>query len=93
MIVEAKIKSRDLGEETGRHSYMIHEHSISIQVFEIDNFEFKTKLRMLQNSPPPLTRISSPRLRSYLRFEEMRVFLPQCGLLLPLGFALGVITP
>jgi hypothetical protein len=52
MIVEAKIKSRDLGEESRRHSYMIHEHSISIQVFEIDNFEFKTKLRMLQNSPP-----------------------------------------
>jgi hypothetical protein len=37
-----------LGEETGRHSYMIHEHSTSIQVFEIDNFEFKSKLRMLQ---------------------------------------------
>jgi hypothetical protein len=38
MIVEAKIKSRDLGEETGRHSYMIHEHSISNQIsFEIDN--------------------------------------------------------
>jgi hypothetical protein len=37
-----------LGEETGRHSYLIHEHSASIQVFEILNFEFKSKLRMLQ---------------------------------------------
>jgi hypothetical protein len=48
IIVDAKIKSRNLGKETGRHSYLIHEHSTSIQVFEIYNFEYKSKLRMLQ---------------------------------------------
>jgi hypothetical protein len=45
---------------------------------------------MLQNSP--LTRISSPLLRIYLWFEEMRVFLPHNGLHLPQRFALGVVT-
>jgi hypothetical protein len=39
------------GKETGRHSYLIHEYSTSIQVFEIYNFEFKPKLRMLHNQP------------------------------------------
>jgi hypothetical protein len=46
---------------------------------------------MLQNSP--LTRISSPRLRSYLRFEEVRVLLPHDGLLILRRLTLGVITP
>jgi hypothetical protein len=47
---------------------------IQIKFLEIPHFDIKQILRMLQNSP--LTRISSPRLRSYLCFEEMRVFLP-----------------
>jgi hypothetical protein len=36
-----------LGKEAGRHSYSNYEHSTSIQVFEIQHFEFKSKLRML----------------------------------------------
>jgi hypothetical protein len=63
---------------------------IQIKFLEIPHFEIKTILRMLQNSP--LTRILSPRLRSYLSFEEMRIFIPQGGLLFPRCFALGVVT-
>jgi hypothetical protein len=36
-----------LGKETGRHSYSNYEHSTSTQIFEIQHFEFKSKLRML----------------------------------------------
>jgi hypothetical protein len=60
---------------------LFHEHSNTIQVFEIPHFAITPFLRMLQNFP--LTRISSPRLRSYLWIEEMRVFVPQGGLILP----------
>jgi hypothetical protein len=69
---------------------MFHEHSNTIQVFEIPHFAITPILGMLQNST--LRRISSPRLRSYLWIEEMRVFFPQGELLLPRCFALGVIT-
>jgi hypothetical protein len=38
----------EIGEETGRHPELFHEHSITIQVFEISHFEFTPILRMLQ---------------------------------------------
>jgi hypothetical protein len=60
------------------------------KIFEIHIFEFKQIQGCYRT---PLTRTSSPRLRSYLRFEEMRVFLPHDGLLLPRRFTLGVVAP
>jgi hypothetical protein len=50
------------------------------------------KIKDVTELPAPLIRISSSRLRNYLRFEEVRVFLPHHGLLLPRCFVLRVIT-
>jgi hypothetical protein len=87
---QCQIKSRNLGKKQEGILICCMSTQIQIKFLEIPHFENKPILRMLQNSP--LTRISSPRLKSYLRFEEMRVFLPQGRLLLPCCFALGVIT-